>query len=372
LNPNSTSTTGAVYLGKVSISGPASGKIRRQEGGSTATQFLDRTPAIEVNLNGATGEWCLTSPLIPAPADHFAALAGKKVQIPLYVAGDSGFVDFEIGGEVFRFPVDVEEGDSGGVANVNLTIPEGWDGTAKVNGVPVQLAPRMLSPNVPTMDFLGVLHSDPALNVPPGFSSGQIPLPAGMTIGNNLPLPAGMTVGTGPPVLVPSPTEQGVMIPRIPVSVTTSTGGKTWRLPPSTSGILVGSAEPLPSIDGGPVVSSGTGTTGNDADDMAIVDAAISGDVGEKVEAGAGMAGLADQWQSLKNQVDNKFGDFSVMSQGSIPKATSLQFSLNFERFGVKQINLDLTQAPFTTARTIALVFVTLHAGWFFIKFLKI
>jgi len=152
--------------------------------------------------------------------------------------------------------------------------------------------------------------------------------------------------------------------------VTSSTGIKTWEIPPTVTGSPVN--VPVVNVDGGPAVVAGTGTTGNDEDDMAIVDAAISGDVEDKVTAGQGMAGLGQQWSNIKNQIDNKFGDFQPMAQGSLPRATTLACSLDFGRLGSRNISLDLTQSPYTVARDIALVFVTIHAAWFFIQYLKV
>jgi len=324
----------------------------------TGSRYLDfATPfIIQVNLDGT---YTIDDPYPVGPGDAYAHLEGKNVAVPYYVAAGVESVEVVIGGQTYSFPVEIQEGDSGGVAMLDIPIPQDWDGMATINGQAVNIAPRVAYTGDPTMEYYAnpYVGRDPA-TLPEGVTWGVLQLPAGVTVGNSLPLPTGITNLYVPPV--------GMVDNRLPVGVTDNTGVTTY----TTTGPIT-SGTNITIINNGTVV--GSGSTGNDQEDRAIVDSLLP-EVQEGVKPSAGFSGLADQWDTLKISIQNKFGTFAPLQTGSLPRASTLDFSFPAPAMlgGSRNISIDLEQNPFPIARALALVLVTFHAGFFFIKYIKV
>jgi len=278
-------------------------------------------------------------------------------------------VEIQIGGQTLTFPVDHTQIEGGGIATLNLPIPDEWDGTATINGVQVALAPRMAYTGTPSMEFFANPYALPDVPLPVGMSRAILPPPQGMTATEWYSLPAG--VSTNPYNTLPFPLGiQSIHVPmmvggRLPVGVTTTSGTSSWTT--STGG----------TAPSGTVTTGGTNTVvvnpnplgQEDAD--ALTDSGLGSPSGD-TEAAASLKDFPNRWLEAKSAIENKIGDFQILASGSIPKASTLSFTLPLGMFGSREINLDLTQEPFATARLLALVFVTFWAGIWFFKFLKV
>lgn len=330
-------------------------------------------PPFEVALNYGTGEQVVTSTqegdIPPSFVNPLLALAGQNVTVPYYVEGDAETVSLVVGDQTYTFPVDVVEGDSGGLATLSFKIPANWNGSATINGAAVDLAPKLAYTGTPALGFWanpysaelpkGMVAGIPGL--PAGVSASQFyNLPSTITAGQGLTMPTGITaVGSAPAAVAGS----------LPVSVTNSAGVRTWTTA-SASTVTTGTTT---TISKG--VADGGHTTGTDAGDLGALDAVVGGEFGkadDSEKVGAAMGGLADRWEVLKSSVQGKFGDFKPLASGSIPTASSLSFTLDFASFGSRNVTFDFTGQPFTTARALALVFVVFWAGMYFLRFLRV
>jgi len=349
-----------------------SGSVAISYSGSVfGTGLLAHPQPVQITVDRTLGAIDLLDELNPPPEvnDDFEDHWGDYVTIPLWVEGDDGYVDIAMGDEpAQRFPVDVVAGEDGGYLNGRVQIPVGWDGTATIGGQDINLAPRILLPSDGSGDGLGLVHSDPPFQIIPGFNPPSIDLPPGMTPGNRIPLPPGVTIELGPQIPMPNHPD-GTPARTWPIGITNPEGDKSWRLPPITKGDIV--ANPVVPPPRGNVVGSGTGTTGNDDDDRAIVDASLGTNI-EQIDVPDGLAGVGAKWTTIKGQIEDKFGSFSPLASGSIPTINTISFTLPFGMFGSRNVNLDLQQQPFTTARALSLVIIIFHGAWFFIKFIKV
>jgi len=343
------------------------GILTYQAGGSMA-QILNFEP-MELSINPLTGDHTWTDPNTPPPPDNLEQFEGEDLTIPYYVSGDAETVEVTIGGQTLTFPVDHTQIEGGGIATLNLPIPDEWDGTATIGGVQVALAPRMAYTGVPAMNLFANPYLLPDSPLPVGMSRAILPVPNGMTATQWYSLPSG--VSTNPYNTLPFPLGiQSIWVPQmvngtLPVGVTTTSGTSSWTT--STSGTAPSGTV----TTGGPnTVTTNPNPLGQDDAD-AVTDSGLGSPDGD-TEAGAGLKDFPNRWLAAKSAIENKIGGFNVLASGSIPKATVLNFTLPLGIFGQRVINLDLTQEPFATARLLALVFVTFWAGMWFIKFLKV
>jgi len=348
----------------------------RVASGGSANFSETLTPNIVLEINGAAVTRVGDPYAAAGPITTLEKFFGKTLNVPFYVAAGVASVDVEINGEHYTFPVDVQEGDSGGVAMLALPIPQGWNGAAKINGVDVALAPRVAYTGDPTMGVTANPYQDATepLALPPGMTRGVPQMPAGMTPQTYYGLPPGMTAGNKLPLPpgVSSISQTAPVAGTLPVGVTKTDGGMGWVNVGPT-----GTAKPTSGGGTTTTVTGGTGTGDNteltDADRDAIGEAGATGDYSSDMkEAGTGLKGLGTQWNTLKATAQNKFGAFQPMATGSLPRASSLDMNFDFGSFGSRHVNIDLTQPPFSTARAIALVLLVAGSGWFFLKFAKV
>lgn len=348
-------------------------------GGSAAEawQYVLGDYRVIVSADGLTAETPDAPPPV-APITTLDKFFGTDLTIPYYVQGGQQTVEVKIGGQTYTFPVEYAEGDSGGIAMLKLPIPQGWDGSAEIGGVKVALAPRTVYTGEPTMATTANPYDEayPA-TLPPGMTRGIPDLPSGMTPGSYYGLPSGVTESTKLPL--PSGVTQIKSGPAVggnlTTAVTNATGANQWTATNSnkvSTGTTGGSSGGTTATVGGTGTSKeGAGTTGTEDGDKAVLDASM-GAPGDDVKPGSAMSGYATQWESLKGQVQNKLGGFRPLQAGSIPKTTSLAIAFDFGSLGKRNVNFDLTQEPFVTARLLALVFVTFWAGMWFLNFIKI
>lgn len=351
---------------------------------STVTVNYATSAATYAHFNSPVAFYDLTAnstvvvvPPVVAPTT-LEKFFGKDLTVPYYVEGGQDTVEVKIGGQTYTFPVEYAEGDTGGIAMLKLPIPQGWDGSAEIGGVKVALAPRTAYTGEPTMAATANPYDDayPA-TLPAGMTRGIPDLPSGMTPGTYYGLPSGVSESTKLPL--PSGVTQIKSGPAVggnlTTAVTNSTGAKQWTATSSSNvstGTTGGTTGSTSSTVGGTGTSKeGSGTTGTEDGDKAVLDASM-GAPDEDVKPGSAMSGYANQWESLKGQVQNKLGGFRPLQTGSIPKSTSLAMSFDFGPLGNRNVNFDLTQEPFVTARLLALVFVTFWAGMWFLNFIKI
>jgi len=344
-------------------------------GGSYGHVTVNREAAA-YTLNVADGTYTQTAGPTATPAGPITTLEkffGKTLNVPYYVAAGVTNVAVEINGVVHNFPVQTVEGDSGGVAMLALPIPQGWNGSAKINGVDVALAPRVAYTGTPTMGLTANPYQDATepLALPAGMSRGVPALPAGMTPQQYYGLPAGMTAATKLPLPagVTAINQSAPVAGTLPVGVTSSGGGMGWVTVGPTGTAKPGSTTAT-GVSSGSSTASGTGLS--DADKEAIVDSGLVGSGGDETKAGAGLKDLGNTWNGLKTTVQGKFGAFRPLQAGSVPKASSLDFTLPLGPYGSRTVNLDLTQPPFSTARALALVLLIAGSGWWFLKFVKV
>jgi len=335
---------------------------------NSSTRHFTLDP-VELSFDGSN--FSFNDPLVPPPPapDNLEKFEGKDLTIPYYVEGDAETVEIQIGGQTLTFPVDHAQIEGGGIATLNLPIPNEWDGTATINGVVVALAPRMAYTGSPTMEYYSNPYETPDAPLPVGMTRAILPVPQGMTASAWYSLPAG--VSTNPYTTLPFPLGiQSIHVPtmiggRLPVGVTTTTGTTSWTT--STGG----------TAPSGTITTGGTNTVTSNPNPLGQEDADAVTDAGLGVpdgdtQAAASLKNFPDRWLAAKSAIENKFGDFQILAQGTIPKASALSFTLPLGMFGERTINLDLQQEPFATARLLALVFVTFWAGMWFFKFLKV
>lgn len=307
---------------------------------------------------------------LPPQDTVFSPWEGKKLAVPYYVPAGVDNVQVELGGQVYNFPVEIQAGDSGGVAMLDVPIPTNWDGLAKINGQSVNLGARAAYTGNPSMELYANPYSDRSVSLPPGMSWGVVDLPSGMTAGASLPLPSG----------VASVSSSNPISGTVPIATTKTDGTKTYTAAPTVSAVPVssggssgGGSLPRKRITGGVVV--GSTTTGNSLEDaakeQAVLNATLSAP-GEAKTAGTGFKNLGQSWDQLKTEVQNKFGAFRPLQAGGLPRYASLEFQFDAGAMGSHNISLDLTQSPFSVARALSLVLVNMHAAWFFLKFIKV
>jgi hypothetical protein len=301
------------------------------------------------------------NPAPPPPVNPFERFCGKNIQVPFYVDGNANNVQIKIGDQVYNFPVSHEDGDSGGVAMLDLPIPQGWDGMVDVNGQPVNLGARTVYTGDPHMEFYAFAQGDRnEATLPAGMSYGVLDLPPGMVVGDSIPLP--------PAVVALNPSTAGLVNNALPVSVTNTSGVTSYTTTrPATPGTVVTVG------NGANTAVVGSGTTGVESHDQAIVDSNLPSDV-DADAAPPALANLDATWQALKLSVQSRIGGFAPLSQGSLPRATNLQFNVPLPSSfgGTKSINIPLDEQPFPTARALSLVLVSMHAGFFFIRYVRV
>lgn len=304
----------------------------------------------------------VTDPYPPVPvAGPFDDWAGKDLAVPYYVPAGQNSLDVEIGGKTYNFPVTTQPGDSGGVAMLKLPIPAKWDGTAKIGGQTVNLGARTAYTGNPSMQ----LYSNPYQtreSLPAGMSWGVPSLPSGMTVGNALPLPSGMTA-----VSVPLSSSSSSAPP---VKTVDSSGAIRWTTPPTITPTTTTTPGGGSTVKAGTV--EGSTNTGTDAADAAIADASWNAVSTDGQAVSDGLKNYATTWDGLKGKIAAKMDGFRMLADGSIPRENTLAFDLPLGPFGQRSVSLDLSQAPFSVARQISLCFVMLHAGWFFIRYIKV
>ncbi len=334
--------------------------------GGTTAFFVKNFADLELAWNSTDGNWTVTDPIVTPPViNNLAKFYGKDISIPYYVEGTASTVTIGIGGQTLTFPVDHSLGGTGGLAMLNLPVPNGWDGTATINGQVIAIAPRIAYTGIPTMANYANPYLAPT-DLPLGMTRGILPLPAGMTESYWFGLPAGVNSTTRLPMPagIASISSTQVIGGELPVSSTTTGGVRSWTTASSGS-----SPSTVTTVTGGTREGT-TVPTGEVASD-AVLDSGMGAPATE-VNVGTGLAAYGTKWDSLKLAIDNKFGDFQPLATGSIPKATIFSMTLNLGMFGNRAVELDLTGEPFATARVLALAFVTYFAAMWFINFIKI
>jgi len=324
----------------------------------------------------------------PAPSAS-ESMEGKRITVPFYVAGGAETATLEVGGKSYTLNVAAAAGDSGGIAMLDFVVPAGWDGTVKLNGATVAIAPRIAATGNPRMEYIANPYSEATDALPAGMTRAISPtLPAGMTEGTYYGLPAGVTAGTKLPMPsgVSGVSVGSAQTGSLPTGVTKTDGSSAWQYEnlanqtratatAATGGGSVSSAGVSGSGASRPIATSTVGQPPAGAAEDAAVDAGSAdgfGDAGEAVTPPAPLQTLGTTWATLKTQIDNKLGAFRPLASGSIPTISTLSFTLNFGRFGTRAINIDLTSNPFPLARQLSLVILTLGSGIYFIKWLKV
>ncbi|MBB5349876.1 hypothetical protein HNR46_000097 [Haloferula luteola] len=309
----------------------------------------------------------------PSPWEKFW---GKDITVPIVSEPGQDYVEIEIGGKTYQFPVEPSGSDEyGSLAYVTLPIPEGWDGTATIDGVTGQFAPNIISTGNETMPYILNPYAGSSSSLPTGMSWGVVDLPEGMTRGGVVPLPDGMTrvdfgASTGgwlPVILGNSNGSTTVHNQSMDQIVSSSVSGTVTSSGGSTSGGSVSNS--------GSNSSASTGSTGlEDLEEQAIDAGSAAGFNGGGDEEGPNesLQGIAGQWETIKSQIQGKFGGFAPLATGGLPTQSNLTLNLDFGRFGSRQLVIDLTATPFPTIRSLSLVILTFHAAWFFIRWIKV
>lgn len=359
-----TRDTAAGVLGTSKVQLPAVSLTHTRITGNGTSEFHFEVEPVVIDFGDGSKPPEVKDPTIPPPVENpLLGLAGQELTVPLYREG-GGPVVLEIGGNTYTGDPDPNTG----VANVTFVIPPNWDGTAKVNGEVVALAPKMAYTGTPGMSSL---YANPYTDtLPPGMTkytpSTPITYPPGVTAGSSLSLPSGVTVATSAQMgeyLLLQVTKAGVTTNYVvntnnpDAKPTTQTGG--------TSGGSSGGTSSNPkagTTTGGATSPSGTPDSGGEI-------AGYSGGFGDGTGKEAPSKGIVDRAVQAREDLRQLLTGLSpIAPNGGLPRVSTYTISWDFGKFGRVDRIINFGEPPWTILRTAMLVVVIMVTGNAFFK----